>query len=391
MAINPTLRLRELAESGLLRKRRVVEYGSGQSLLVDGRTLINFSANDYLGLANDRRLVDALAEGARRYGAGSGASHLVSGHSTAHQKLEERLADRLGRERALLFSTGYMANLGIVSALAERGDGVVEDRLNHASLIDGALLAGARLRRFAHNDPQAASRQLERGAALLAVDGIFSMDGDLAPLSALAQLAAASCVPLLVDEAHAIGVIGDGRGSVAASGIDCNEGTVLQMGTLGKALGLFGAFVAGDSDWIDYLIQRARSYIYTTALPPSIAHAATLAVDIALDEEWRRQRLATLIEHFRTGVAAIGLPLLESNTPIQPLIVGDPAVAVVASRALEEQGLWVTAIRPPTVPVGSARLRITLSSLHREEEIDRLLEALDRYIVPLWRASSAQG
>lgn len=377
------LRLQELASAQLRRTRLCVQDFTHPGRLVrvrvEGRELVNFCSNDYLGLARDPRLAQAMAQAARRWGSGSGAAHLVTGHSHAHHALEERLAAFTGREAALLFSTGYMANVGVVSAFADRGEVVVQDRLNHASLLDGARLSGARLLRHAHADAADAARQLQaagEGAALLATDGVFSMDGDLAPLAQLAPLARRHDAWLLVDDAHGLGVTGaSGRGTLEQAGLDA-QAVPLLVGTLGKAFGCFGAFVAGDRDVVEWVLQRARSYIYTTAMPPAVAAAAHAAVDIAEREGWRRERLAALIARFRRGAMQLGLPLGESATPIQPLHVGDAARCLAASAALRERGLWVAAIRRPTVPAGTERLRVTLTAGHEEGEVDQLLEAL---------------
>ncbi len=339
--------------------------------------MLAFCGNDYLGLANHPELIAALRHGAERWGAGSGAAHLVNGHSTAHHALEEELAEFTGRPRALLFSTGYMANLGVITALAGRGDGVIQDRLNHASLLDGALLARATLRRYPHADAAGLARLAGAGRPrLIATDGVFSMDGDLAPLPDLARVARQAGAWLLVDDAHGLGVLGsEGRGSLDHFGLDPEQVPIL-MGTLGKAFGTFGAFVAGSKDLIETLIQRARSYIYTTATPPALAEATRVSLALARREEWRREHLRVLIARLRAGACQLGLPLAESPTPIQPLMAGGTARALDWSQALESAGILVTAIRPPTVPEGSARLRITLSAAHTEADVDRLLDAL---------------
>jgi 8-amino-7-oxononanoate synthase len=363
----------------LYRARRTLDGPQGVHPVVDGRRMLSFCSNDYLGLAAHPALADALREGVSRFGVGSGASHLVSGHSEAHRRLEEDLAGFTGRPRALLFSTGYMANLGVISALCARGEPLFADRLNHASLNDGARLAGTRLKRYPHADVAALRRLLAGGGVgMIVTDGVFSMDGDLAPVPALARLAADAGAWLLVDDAHGLGVIGEaGRGTLDVFGQNARQVPIL-VGTLGKAFGTFGAFVAGSETLIETLIQRARSYIYTTALPPALAHAASAALALALREDWRRQHLAALITRFRNGAAALDLPLLASDTPIQPLLAGDAATALAWSRFLDEQGVLVTAIRPPTVPEGAARLRITLSAAHRDEDVDRLLALLAR-------------
>ncbi|HEC17480.1 MAG TPA: 8-amino-7-oxononanoate synthase [Sedimenticola sp.] len=351
----------------------------GPELVVDGRPMLSFNSNDYLGLASHPEVITALQRGAERYGAGSGAAHLVSGHGAAHHALEEELADFTGRPRALLFSTGYMANLGLVSALLGRGDEVFEDRLNHASLIDAGILSRARLKRYAHADVDALLKLLRArhgGGALVVTDGVFSMDGDIAPLAGLAEAARRHDAWLMVDDAHGLGVLGEqGRGSLDHLGLGRDDVPVL-MGTLGKAFGTFGAFVAGSEELIETLIQQARTYIYTTALPPAVAEATRAGLRIARGDEWRRQRLRELVGRFRAGAEQLGLPLMDSVTPIQPLLAGTAERALAWSRRLEERGILISAIRPPTVPEGGARLRVTFSALHTDEQADRLLEAL---------------
>jgi 8-amino-7-oxononanoate synthase len=376
--LNPELQRRLAAH--LYRSRRVADGPQGPERVIDGGPLLTFCSNDYLGLAADPRLVRALQRGANRYGVGSGAAHLVTGHCTAHHALEEELAAFVGRPRALLFSSGYMANLGVFAALLGPGDQVWEDRLNHASLIDGGLACRARFRRFPHADASALARRLqtcgEGQRCLVASDGVFSMDGDLAPLPALARVSNAAGAWLMVDDAHGLGVLGaGGRGSLEHSGLGLEQVPVL-MGTLGKALGCAGAFVAGEEALIETLIQQARSYIYTTAPPAALAEATRAALAIVQDEPWRRERLGALVRRFRLGALQLGLPLMPSETPIQPLLAGGARRTLDWSRALETRGILVTAIRPPTVPEGSARLRITLSAAHREDQVDRLLEAL---------------
>ena len=365
-------------EAGLFRTRRVVDSPQGPVMISGGRELLSFCSNDYLGLAADARLIAAFQHGAERWGVGSGAAHLVSGHCAAHHALEEELADFLQRPRALLFSTGYMANLGAVSALVGRGDQILEDRLNHASLLDAGLASGAAFARYRHADSADLGRRLDAAAdhRLIVTDGVFSMDGDAAPLAQLATLASASDAWLMVDDAHGFGVLGpEGRGSVAAAGLSPDQVPIL-MATFGKAFGTFGAFVAGDDTLIETLIQQARTYIYTTASPPAVAEATRAALQIVRSEEWRRERLQTLIARFRRGAEQLGLALTPSRTPIQPLLVGDSAAAVALAARLERSGILVVAIRPPTVPAGSARLRITLSARHEEAHVDRLLDAL---------------
>lgn len=373
--------------AALLRRARTVEHAEGPWLEIDGRRLLGFCSNDYLGLAQHPQLIAAFKRVADDEGVGSTAAHLVCGHRREHTRLEEALAEWTGRERALLFSTGYAANLGVQQALLGGLDGAVcvQDKLNHASLIDGSRLAGVELKRYPHADVHGAARQLASRAdapALLATDGVFSMDGDVAPLPELAGVAASEGATLMVDDAHGLGVLGaQGAGSVAAAGLGMSEVPVL-MATLGKALGCAGAFVAGSAALIEGLTQFARPQVYSTAMPPALAAAALAAVTLARQEDWRREKLSRLIARFRRGAAELGLPLMDSATPIQPLLLGDADAALAASRALEAQGLLVTAIRPPTVPAGQARLRITLSAAHEEPHVDRLLAALERIRPP---------
>ncbi len=368
----------------------------------DGR--LNFCSNDYLGLARDPQLAAAMAEAALRCGSGSGASHLISGHCAEHEALERELAEFTGRERALVFSTGYMANLGVLAALADRRDLLVCDELNHASLIDAArLVRSATNFRYPHADAAAARALLEAHAAppahaaplaqalpqtaaatdapaaagaFVITDGVFSMDGDLAPLPELAAAAARHQAWLVVDDAHGIGVVGaTGGGCCELYGLGAREVPVL-IGTFGKALGTFGAFVAGDEDVIELLIQRARSYIFTTALPPAVAAATRHALRRVHTEGWRRQHLQALIAQFREEARGRGLQISASSTPIQPLVLGSETAALAASRRLAERGYRVTAIRPPTVPAGTARLRITLSAAHSAAQVSGLVAAL---------------
>lgn len=377
--------LAKLSRLDLRRSRTTAEVfpsaGTREVVLASGRRLIDFSSNDYLGLARHPELAAAMSACAARCGAGSGASHLVSGHGAQHERLEAELAAFTHRERALLFSTGYMANLAVLATLAGRGERVLLDRLSHASLIDGARLSGAELRRYAHADAAAAARLLARDAgrtALIATDGVFSMDGDLAPLAELARAACESEAWLVVDDAHGLGVLGpSGRGALEHFGLDARAVPVL-VGTLGKAFGSFGAFVAGDADLIELLIQKARPYIYTTALPQPVAAATRRALEIAQQEGWRRERVLALTARFRRLALEAGVPLGDSATPIQPVPFESEAAALGAQRALEAAGFWVVAIRPPTVPRGSSRLRVTLSAAHTEAQLDELVAQLAR-------------
>jgi 8-amino-7-oxononanoate synthase len=372
--------LETVAAQGLYRKRRIVASPQGVHLTADGRELLNFCSNDYLGLANHPEVVRAFKNAADRYGVGSGSAHLICGHSEAHHALEEELAEFTGRERALLFSTGYMANLGAISALIGNGDTVIEDRLNHASLIDGGLLSSARFKRYRHGDPEHLTNLLEDagGKKLLVTDGVFSMDGDLAPLPDLAKIAQDQDAWLMVDDAHGLGVLGEqGGGVLEHYGLTQTDVPVL-VGTLGKAFGTFGAFVAGSDILIELLIQKARTYIYTTALPPAVAEATRASLKIARAESWRRDRLKQLTERFRQGTKQLGLELIASPSPIQPILIGDSRKATALSEALLAAGFLVSAIRPPTVPQGSARLRVTFSAAQEEWQVDRLLNELDR-------------
>ena len=370
--------LSQRREQGLYRQRLTLDSAQGPVVRLDGREYTNFCSNDYLGLAAHPRLVKSFQRAAAEYGVGSGASHLVCGHSRPHHELEEALAELTGRPRALLFSSGYAANTGTLATLLDSGDSVFQDRLNHASLLDGGLHSGARFRRFAHNDIADLERKLSsvEGPKLVVVDGVFSMDGDSAPLVDLASLCGREEAWLMVDDAHGFGVLGEtGAGSVQAANLGVKQVPVL-MATLGKALGTGGAFVAGDEDLIEALIQQARNYIYTTAIPPAVAAATLTSLAILREEPWRRQHLNSLIQRFRKGATELGLPLMPSSSAIQPLTVGDASRAILMSEKLRERGLLIGAIRPPTVPAGTSRLRITLSAAHNEQQVDDLLEAL---------------
>ena len=371
--------LQRIREAQLYRVRRAVDGAHGVEIIVDGKPCLNFCSNDYLGLASDPRVAEAARKVLAQSGTGSGAAALVSGYNREHRALEEELAAFTGRPRALLFSTGWAANLGVLRALLGKGDTLIADELNHASLIDGGRLSGARYIRAAHADLQqyeSALAQPRSGETLVVSDSVFSMDGDLAPLKELAALSAAGNATLMIDDAHGLGVLGDdGAGAVHAAGLGVDE-VPIYVATLGKSLGAAGAFVAGSENLIEYLIQRARSWVFSTAPPPAIAAAAREALKIIQAEPQRRARLFANIKRLRDGAAQLGIALGRSGTAIQPLIVGDEGRALALSRALYERGLWVAAIRPPTVPRGTSRLRITLSAAHAPAQIDLLLDAL---------------
>lgn len=363
----------------LYRTRKLLQSPQTPEVIVDGKPYIAFCSNDYLGLANHPDVIASLQKAADKFGVGSGASHLVAGHSSEHHALEEELAVFTGRKRALLFSTGYMANMGAIAALVGQGDAVFEDRLNHASLLDAGLLSGARFQRFLHNDLDNLQSRLTKTEAtrkLIVVDGVFSMDGDCAPLTELADLAAKNNAWLMVDDAHGFGCLGKtGGGSAEHFGLTPNQLPIL-MGTLGKAFGTFGAFIAGSETLIETLIQFARPYIYTTAMPPAIAAATRTSLRLLQTEHWRREHLQQLIVRFRTGAQQIGLQLMDSFSAIQPIVIGDEAKALAISEQLAARGFLIIAIRPPTVPVGSSRLRVTFTAQHSIEQVDALLNAL---------------
>ncbi len=374
--------LQQRKQQHLWRSHACIDGPQGVHLQRDGRPMLNFCANDYLGLAGRHQ---ALQSAAATWGLGSGASHLVCGHSVAHQQLEEALARHTGYEKALLFSTGYMANMGTIAALVKRGDEIFQDRLNHASLLDGGILSRARMTRYHHNNTQQLAELLQNpahGHRLIVSDGVFSMDGDTADLARLSALATEHDALLMIDDAHGFGVLGEqhnnqGQGIRAADGLSARQLPVY-IGTLGKALGGFGAFVAGSADLIDYLVQFARPYIYTTALPPAVAEAMLDNLHL-LSNGQLQQQLTNNIHVFRQLASAAQLPLTDSVTPIQPLIIGDNQATLRCSQALADAGLWVGAIRPPTVANGSARLRITLSAAHSEDDIRQLVDTLVRH------------
>lgn len=367
--------------AGLWRSHRQLNSPQQPSAIVDGRPILSFCSNDYLGLANHPEIKSAAIASIETDGFGGGASHLVIGHHDQHALLEQELAAFTGRDRALVFSSGYMANLGVISALVGKGDRVLQDKLNHASLIDGGLLSGARFQRYLHNDMTSLESHLEKasnasGKTLVVTDGVFSMDGDVANLESIADLCRRYDALMMVDDAHGIGFLGtQGTGSISDQGLSQEDVPVL-IGTFGKAFGTAGAFVAGSTELIDYLVQTARPYIYTTSMPPSVAAATRQSLKLIRQADESRQQLRDLIKQFRDGVSRLGLSLMDSQTPIQPILIGDNQKALDLSRYLESRGLLITAIRPPTVPENTARLRVTLTASHTPEQVTQLLDAL---------------
>jgi 8-amino-7-oxononanoate synthase len=370
--------LNERASLGLLRQRRTLQSPQAPHIMVDGKSYLSFCSNDYLGLANHPQLIAALQQGAQQHGVGAGAAHLVSGHNATHHQLENELAAFGGKPAALLFSTGYMANIGVVQALAGKGDTVFADKLNHASLNDAMQLSRAAVKRYRHNDMTQLAQLLKQansGRKLVITDAVFSMDGDLAPLPELLALCEQHDAWLLIDDAHGFGVLGEqGRGSLAHFGIASKR--VICMATLGKAAGVFGAFVAAEQVVIDTLINHARSYVYTTATPPALASALLESLRLIANGDELRDHLQRLIAQLRSGLRSLPWSVMPSATAIQPLLVGGNQAALNLSAGLRERGIWVAAIRPPTVPQGTARLRITLSAAHRAADVTRLIGSL---------------
>ncbi len=370
--------LEERAARGLLRSRRTLQSPQATHIQVDGRSYLSFCSNDYLGLANHPQLIAALHQGAQYYGVGAGAAHLVSGHMQLHEQLERALADFVGKPAALLFSTGYMANLGAVQALVGKSDTVFADKLNHASLNDAMLLSRASVKRYRHNDIAQLASLLEQtasGRKLVITDAVFSMDGGFAPLPEMLALCERHDAWLLVDDAHGFGVLGE-RGNGALAHFRIASSRIIYMATLGKAAGVSGAFVAADQVVIDTLVNHAHSYVYSTAAPPALAGALLQSLQLIGRGADQRDHLQRLIAQLRNGLRDLRWPLLSSTTAIQPLLVGDNQAALDLSDGLRERGIWVAAIRPPTVPQGTARLRITLSAAHTAADVTRLMGAL---------------
>ena len=372
--------LEDKKSNHLYRSRKVLASPQSFEPLINGKKVLSFCSNDYLGLANHPDVIQRFKKAADDYGVGSGSAHLVSGHSAEHHALEEELAEFIGTERALLFSTGYMANLGVVSALCDRHSEIYEDKLNHASLLDAALLSRAKRFRFPHLDTNNLETRLANSdttSKFIISDGVFSMDGDLAPLDKLVDAAEKNNATLMIDDAHGIGVLGEkGKGIVEYFGLDSKQVPVL-VGTLGKAFGTAGAFVAGSEALIETLIQKSRSYIFTTAMPAAVAAATRTSLQLLEKESWRREKLQSLIRQFRKGAEELGLDLMDSMTAIQPVIIGSSEQALALSEKLLEKNILISAIRPPTVPEGTSRLRITFSATHTENHVNTLLTVLD--------------
>lgn len=374
--------LEQRKQLGRFRQQRVRSGEQGVDVIIDGQRFVSFCSNDYLGLANHPEITQAFIKTAEQEGVGSGAAHLLTGHSASHQQLEQALAEFTGQQRCLLFSSGYQANIGVIAGLMGRDDLVLQDKLNHASLLDGGRLSAATQRRYQHNSMTALSYRLnnaEQGQRKLIVsDGVFSMDGDIVKLPELMQLSQQHHAGVLIDEAHALGVLGQsGAGTIEHYQLSHQQQPMI-MGTFGKAFGTAGAFVAADEDVIETLIQQARSYIYTTAQPAAIAAATLVSLRLVQSETWRREKLHSLIQQFRQGAEQIGLALMDSMTAIQPIVIGDDKKALAIGQQLEQRGILVGVIRPPTVPEGSARLRITLSAQHSEQQVKQLLDALEQ-------------
>ncbi len=373
--------LQEKQQSHLYRKAHISQSPQQPHMRINGKLMLTFCSNDYLGLANHPEVLNAFKQAADKYGVGSGAAHLINGHSIEHQKLEEDLAEFTGRDRALLFSTGYMANLGVVNALMKRDDMIFSDRLNHASLIDAGLLSNAKMKRYIHNNISALQKLYIKNTAkntMILSDGVFSMDGDIAPVKQLAEIAKQQNAWLMIDDAHGFGTLGEtGAGLLEQENITQQEASIL-MATLGKAIGTAGAFIAGSHELIEYLIQTTRTYTYTTAMPPAIAAATRASLKIIEHEGERREILNQHIQQFKKGANELGIELMPSDTAIQPIVVGSTEKAIKTSEQLQKGGVLVTAIRPPTVPEGTARLRITFSTAHTTEDIAILLTALEK-------------
>ncbi|MBV8679845.1 MAG: 8-amino-7-oxononanoate synthase [Aquitalea sp.] len=369
--------LLELQQQHRFRQRHLLQTPQSAQVMIDGKSYVGFASNDYLGLANHPALIEATAAAVSRWGVGGGASHLVAGHFAIHEEAEQALAAFCGLEAALLFSSGYAANQAVITSLVGRGDAVFADKLNHASLNDACLLSRADFRRFRHNDLTHLEQLLAATPArtrMIVVDAVYSMDGDEAPLKKLQQLADKYDAWLFIDDAHGFGVLGEGRGSAVEQGL--HEERLIYMATLGKAAGVAGAFVGGSQQLVAWLVNSARSYIYTTAQPPALAAAVLASLQLIAAEPWRRQHLQQCVGRLRQRLDEAGVPLLPSRTPIQPVIIGKNEQALLLAAQLKERGFWVPAIRPPTVPEGTARLRLTLSAAHTQDQLESLLDCM---------------
>lgn len=384
-----SIKLAQRKKASLYRQRYLLQSPQSSRVIVDGKSYLAFCSNDYLGLSNHPSVVDSFRAGLETFGVGSGASHLIYGHSAEHHALEEELAEFTQRPRALLFSTGYMANFGTINALCGKGDNIFEDRLNHASLIDAGLASLSKFSRYSHSDALDLSNRMENssGSKLVVTDGVFSMDGDIAELPQLAKVCQKGQGWLMVDDAHGFGVMGKNGGGLAEHFNLTTEEIPILIGTLGKAFGTFGAFVAGSEALIETLVQFARTYIYTTALPPALASASRVSLKILQQETWRREKLNHLISYFQEGAKSLDINLMESLTPIQPILLYDDNLVMKVANRLKNNGFLVGAIRPPTVPVNTSRLRITISAKHDENDIDALLESLNRILRDLRAAA----
>ncbi len=371
-------KLDKLRHDNLYRSRKMISSAQQVEPIINGQKVLSFCSNDYLGLANHPKIIESLACTAQKNGVGSGASHLITGHHECHAALEDELADFIGCEKVLLFSTGYMANLGVVSAIADRSSYIYADKLNHASLNDAAILSRAQLKRYAHQDINQLEKNISENTGsnnLILSDGVFSMDGTIAPVSKLQSIASKYDAKLIIDDAHGIGVLGkEGKG--------CTENLLsnddILIGTLGKAFGTFGAFVAAKQEVIEWLIQKSHSYIYTTAIPPAIAEATRASLRLVMDEAWRREHLQKLIQYFQSRCMQLGIDVSVSHTPIQPIVLGSSETALKVSQNLLDAKILVPAIRPPTVPNNTARIRITFSASHTKKHVDQLLVVLEQ-------------
>lgn len=370
-------------QQGLYRSRKLLQSPQGREIRLNGQRVLNFCSNDYLGLANHEQVKKAFISGAKKFGVGSGSAHLVNGHTQAHHALEEELADFCGFPRALLFSTGYMANLGIAQSLCSKNDLLIEDKLNHASLLDAANISGAKLHRYLHCDYKSLDNKLgrcDKGEKLISTDAVFSMDGDEADIQTMMTISKSQDAWLMLDDAHGFGVLGkNGSGSLTHQQVTADD-THIYMATLGKAMGTAGAFVAGSEELIEYLIQTSRCYIYTTAMPAAIAEATRTSLRLLVEENWRQQALIKNISYFKSMAELADLNLLPSDTAIQPVVIGDATRAMDISMQLLGKGLHVAAIRPPTVPKNTARLRITLRADHTEQDIEQLITAIKQLV-----------